>query len=270
MKKLLKKISYNPFVIRLIRLFRLQRIFRKLYFYFLKPPGGILTVQIGEINVKFYVSTPEQLRGLESDREGEREVVELLISNLQPGDIVYDIGANVGFYSVILGKAVGERGKVIAFEPEKESYNLLQRNLKLNNLINVYTFQKALGNENKEGELFLGQTIGNFSLVKTYEKEINSQKVEIVKGDQFVRDQSLPIPKAVKIDVEGYEYSVLLGLRETLSNSKCQIICCEVHPRLLPPEVKEGKIRNIIKSFGFKRFKTYRRINDYHLIGTKK
>ena len=265
----LKKISYHPLIIRLVKFLHLRPIFRKLYFYLVKPADGIFRVRIGKINAQFYVSKPEELRSLESDKEGEGEVAKFLISFLEPGDTVFDIGAHIGFYTVLFAKAVGEEGKVIAFEPEEESYNFLQKNLKLNGLSNIFVFRKALGNEMGKGKLFLGQTIGNFSLVRTYEKAIEYQEVEIVKGDQFVREKNLPIPKIVKIDVEGYEYSVLPGLEETLSHPDCKMICCEVHPLLLPSGITGEKILGLIKALGFKQFNTYKRINDYHLIAKK-
>lgn len=266
----LKKVSHHPFIIRTIRFFHLRPLFRKWYYHLTRPSDGILRFQVGGINAQFYVSTPEQLRSLELDKVGEEEITKFLISHLQSGDVVYDIGANIGFYTVVLAKAVGEKGKVIAFEPERESYNVLQKNLKLNGLTNVYIFQKALGDKEGEGKLFLGQTIGNFSLVKTYEKEIGYQTVEIVEGDQFVKEQNLPIPKVVKIDVEGYEYSVFQGLRNTLSHPNCEIICCEVHQNLLPLGITGEKILELIKSFGFRQFDAYKRTNVYHLISYKK
>jgi len=266
----LKKISHHPFIIRLIRFFHLQPIFRRWYYHLARPSDGILRFQVGGINSHFYVSKPEELRSLESDKEGEGRVAELLISHLRLGDIVYDIGAHIGFYTVILGRAVGKNGQVIAFEPEKESYNRLLENLKLNDLNNIQVFQKALGNENSQAKLYRGETIGNFSLIKTYEKAIDYRIVEIVKGDQFVKEQNLPIPRLVKIDVEGYEYVVLEGLQKTLSHPNCEIICCEIHPHLLPSGITEEKILKIIKFFGFRQLDIYRRVNDYHLIAFKK
>jgi FkbM family methyltransferase len=268
-KNFLKKISYNSFLIRLIRFFHLQSILRQWYFRFVRPLDNIFRVQIGDLNARFYVLKPEHLRSLESDKEGEGKIVEILISSLKPGDVVFDIGAHIGFYTILFAKAVGEKGKVIAFEPEEESFKNLENNLKLNDLKNALIFQKALGDESKESKLYLGQTIGNFSLVKTYEKAIESEEVEIVKGDQFVKEKNLSIPKLVKIDVEGYEYSVISGLSKTFSHPNCKIICCEVHPLLLPPEISSEKIIEIIKSFGFKQFNTYKRTNDYHLIAKK-
>jgi len=266
----LKKISYHPFVIQTIRFLHLRPLFRRWYYRLARPSDGILRFQIGGINAQFYISKPEELRSLEADKEGEGQVSELLISNLRSGDVIYDIGANIGFYTIILAKLVGNKGRVIAFEPERESYEHLQDNLKLNDLTNVQIFPKAVGEKVGKAKLYLGQTIGNFSLVRTYGEAIDYQEVEIVKGDQFVKEQNLPIPRLVKIDVEGYEYSVLQGLRQTLSHPNCEIICCEVHPRLLPLRITGEKILELIKSFGFKQFDTFKRTNVYHLIGYKK
>lgn len=263
----LKKISYYPFIIRIIRFFHLQPILRKWYYHFSHPKDGILKLEISGIKTRFYVYTPEELRLLESI--GEERILELLILDLQPGDVVYDIGGNIGFYTIFLAKKISNQGEVFVFEPEKESYIHLQNNIKLNNLSNVCTFQKAVGDRSGEAKLHLGQTTGNFSLVKTYEKETGSQIVEIVNGDQFVKEKNLPIPKVVKIDVEGYEYSVLQGLRQTLSHPDCEIICCEVHPHLLPPDVNGEKILELLTSLGFRQFDTYKRVNDYHIIAYK-
>ncbi|MBA7559915.1 FkbM family methyltransferase [Candidatus Atribacteria bacterium 1244-E10-H5-B2] len=263
----LKKISYYPFIIRIIRFFHLQPILRKWYYHFSHSKDGILKLEISGIKTRFYVYTPEELRLLESI--GEERILELLILDLQPSDVVYDIGGNIGFYTIFLAKKISNQGEVFVFEPEKESYIHLQNNIKLNNLTNVCAFQKAVGDRSGEAKLYLGQTTGNFSLVKTYEKETGCQIVEIVNGDQFVKEKNLPIPKVVKIDVEGYEYSVLQGLRQTLSHLDCEIICCEVHPHLLPPDVNGEKILELITSLGFRQFDTYKRVNDYHIIAYK-
>lgn len=265
----LKKISYHSFIIQTIRFFHLQPILRRWYYQLVRPPDGIFKIEIGEINAKFHITSPEELRSVESNKEGEGKVSEILISCLSPGDIAYDIGAHLGFYTIFFAKAVGKNGKVIAFEPEKESYKHLKDNLKLNNLKNVQTFPKAIGEKPGKAKLYLGKTIGNFSLVKTYEKTIDYQEAEIVHGDQFVKKKKLPIPKLIKIDVEGYEYSVLEGLEETLSHPECKIICCEVHPNLLPLPISEEKILKLINSFGFQKFEFQKRINGYHIIAQK-
>jgi len=268
----LKKVSYHPFIIKTIRFFHLRPILRKFYYYWACPKNSILQLKIDKIDAEFYVRTPDELRLAESvsGEWGEQRILKKLISNLDLGDIVYDVGANIGIYTVILAKAVGNNGKVVAFEPEKESFERLQENVKINNLNNVQIIRKALGDKNSDGKLYIGNTTGNFSLVKMYEEGINYQKVEIIRGDEFVKAENLPIPKLVKIDVEGYEYSALVGLRGTLIHPDCKIICCEVHPSLFPEGITEEKVLDLIKSFGFLKMDTFKRpFSAYHVIAYK-
>jgi len=269
---MLKKISYNPIIVKLVSFFHLRTLARKLYFYFSHPQNNILDVLVVGLNVKFYVRTPDDLRLVESvtGDAGEKKVIESFLDIIKEGDIVYDIGANMGTYSVLLAKKTGNNGKVIAFEPEEESHKLLMENIALNNLKNVSVIKKALGKENKNSDLYIGKTTGNFSLVKSYEHNLDSQKIEIVHGDDFVLKNNLPIPNALKIDVEGYEYDVLFGLKETLKNDLCRIICCEIHPGLFSDGVDERMILSFIKSLGFENVEVFKRaFSAYHIIATK-
>ena len=269
---ILKRISYSPFFVKTAKFLHLRSTLRKIYYFLFCPKNNILDVNLSEILAKFYVKNPDELRLIESvaGDEGEKKVLVSLISFLKKGDIVYDVGANMGVYSIILAKAVGANGKVIAFEPEKESLIRLKENIQLNNFKNVFIIDKALGENTVSGKLYISETTGNFSLVNIYDKEVKSESVEIVNGDDFVKKQNLPIPKAVKIDVEGYEYSVLNGLKNTLTNSNCKIICCEVHVDLFPEGITEEKIIELIKSFGFKRIEIFKRaFSAYHIIALK-
>ena len=237
-----------------------------------RPKNNILGINLSGLAVKFYVKNPDELRLVESvtGDEGEKKVIESLISFLKYGDVVYDIGANIGVYSAILAKAIGSNGKIIAFEPEKRSMVRLKENIKLNKLDNIIVINKALGEEAGTLKLYIGETTGNFSLVNIYDKKTESEIVEIVKGDDFIRQQNLPTANVVKIDVEGYEYSVLKGLEKTLANPDCRTICCEIHIGLLPDRVTEEKIIELIKSFGFQKLNTFKRgFSAYHIIAEK-
>ena len=203
--------------------------------------------------------------------EGEKKVLSRLLSFLEEGDVVYDVGANVGVYSVILAKKIGVSGKVFAFEPEKESLAKLNENARLNGLENIVLVDKALGDSAASGNLYISQTTGNFSLANIYDKEAKSEPVEIVRGDDFVQQKNMPIPKAVKIDVEGYEYLVLKGLKETLARKECKIICCEIHVGIFSGDATEEKIFEFIKSLGFKEIEVFKRgFSAYHIIAVKK
>ncbi len=269
---ILRKISYNSFFVKAAKFLHLRFVLRKIYYFLFCPKNNILEVNLSGVLSKFYVKSPDELRIIESvtGDEGEKKVLTSLISLLQSGDIVYDVGANIGIYSVILSKVVGANGKIIAFEPEKESIIKSEENIKLNNLSNVIIIDKALGEVAQESKLYISGTTGNFSLVNIYDKEAKAEVVEIVKGDDFVVQKGLPIPKAIKVDVEGYEYSVINGLKNTLSNSRCKIICCEVHVGLFPEGITEEKIIELIKSLGFIKIETFKRgFSAYHIIAQK-
>lgn len=270
---IIKRISYAPFFVKVARFFHLRGVLRKVYYFLFCPKDNILNIELSKVSAKFYVKNPDEMRLVESvtGEKGEKNVLESLILLLKNGDVIYDIGANIGTYSVILAKAVGANGKVIAFDPEKESLIRLEENIKLNNLQNIFVVDKALGEKTMSEKLYISGTTGNFSLVNIYDKEAKSEVVEVVNGDEFVAKHNLPIPTAVKIDVEGYEYSVLKGLEKTLQNPECKILCCEVHVGLFPEGITEEKVTELIKQFGFKEILTFKRsFSAYHIIAQKK
>ena len=95
------------------------------------------------------------------------------------------------------------------------------------------------------------------------------QVVEIVAGDGFREAEKLPIPRVVKIDVEGYEYQVLQGLQSTLAQPPCELLCCEVHPKFLPRGVAPQVILSFVKSLGFRSMGTHSRYDTFHLLAWK-
>lgn len=126
----------------------------------------------------------------------------------------------------------------------------------MNGLANVRMFRKALGDREETANLYVGKVVGNISLIPHAivggnEDSCDRERVEVVRGDAFVEQERLPVPRAVKIDVEGYEYSVLRGLRNTLSQRGCEVVCCEIHPRFLPTGVTVGDVRELLRSYGF-------------------
>jgi FkbM family methyltransferase len=254
------------------RLLRLRSTLRKWYYWWARPRGGIVVVKLAGTSAQFYVRTPEELRLLESagGAGGEQRVWELLASSLKPGEVVFDIGANVGLYTILLAKVVGDGGHVIAFEPENQTYAHLLENVELNGLTNVRCFRKALGERSGQAVLYSNEAIGGASLLRTPEGRGPGEVVDIVEGDRLVLAENLPLPRAVKIDVEGYEHAVIQGLRRTLGHHACELVCCEVHPRGSPADAKLATVEELLRSFGFSRIDTYPRWDKtFHLIAYK-
>ncbi|MFO7446773.1 MAG: FkbM family methyltransferase [Ignavibacteriaceae bacterium] len=191
------------------------------------------------------------------DFAGEKHLLDEFLSRLNPDDVFWDIGANIGLYSLVISKNVILQNKIYAFEPEEDTFNLLQSNIKLNDARNVYAHQLALGNEVGEKIFYSSDTpnFGAHSFVQRTDFKVkkHGKKVKIYTGDKLIEEKKAETPSAVKIDVEGAEILVLKGMTALLQNSKLRIILCEVHDNLLPLFGSSGEaVVNIIKTAGFK------------------
>jgi FkbM family methyltransferase len=136
-------------------------------------------------------------------------------SEVVAGQVVYDVGANVGFYSLLAARCVGATGRVFAFEPLPENLEYLKRHVTLNALDQIAiepvavcevttTLQFTRGNNSCTGRL---DTVGDL-------------KVKALALDDFVFDEGHPPPDLVKIDVEGAEVRVLQGARRLLEGRR--------------------------------------------------
>jgi FkbM family methyltransferase len=264
--QIFERLPFRYQFMKLVGLLGLRGALFRLYCRCFGPAGGILQLDVAGKSAKFYVYSQHYADWLKTlDKEGY--LLELLIRNLHSGDCFYDVGAEIGLYTLLLAKVVGEKGKIIAFEPEDSRYERVRENLKLNSLRNVRLFHLALGSHSGEGKLYIGRVgvaPGLIDTPATRSRHQITQKVEVTVGDRFVEMGNLPQPRAVKIDVEGYEYSVIKGLQRTLSNRTCEIACCEIHPIMLPKEITSNDVIDLFKSYGFNRIETYHRGETFH------
>ncbi len=149
---------------------------------------------------------------------------EIFRQSVKEGMIVVDIGANIGYYTVIAAKLTGESGSVIAFEPAPENYSVLQQTIKANNFKNVSAHQLAVAD--RRGELSLNlyeSNKGKHSLVKdssTAKGFSSSVRVQTVSLDEFLREHNIDHVDLIKMDIEGAESIALLGMMETLEKAK--------------------------------------------------
>jgi FkbM family methyltransferase len=201
----------------------------------------------------------------------EEQFLQVLVSSLRLGDVFYDIGSSIGFYAIPLAKVVGNQGQVIAFEPESGNYQRLVEHIKLNGLSNVRAFRNALGEQSGKGRLLVAgsRNLQSKLIGSSHETVRDTQVVEVTGGDDFRKAGNLPLPGAVKIDVEGSEFVVLKGLSNTLRDPTCQLLCCEVHPSLLPPGVKPEAVLALIGSLGFTHVESCPRGSEIHVIARK-
>jgi FkbM family methyltransferase len=266
-----RQLTYNPFVLNIVRFLRISSLMKYIYYKLYSSNNKVKNLFFDGIEAEFYVNNFEEMRTFETIFEkgdkDEEDILSPLIDMLQPGDIAYDIGANLGIHTIFMAKKVGENGRVIAFEPETTNYEALRQNINLNGLNNITHVKVALGDKVDTGNLYMKKKVGHgaVSLIRSDESNF-CEKIEILPGDFLIQDRNLPLPKAVKIDVEGYEYLVIKGLQKTLTNEICQLVCCEIHSNLYPPETKSQMILDLLKSIGFTRIETFNRGSEIHAI----
>jgi FkbM family methyltransferase len=168
----------------------------------------------------------------------EEEIIELF--HPKEGDTVVDIGAHMGRYTIPSSKSVGLSGKVVAVEAHPYNFKMLQHNLSLNKLTNVSTLNWAVYSKKARLKLYLpdedlGYTMHHSLmtnyLTTKYSKEIERRFIEVEADtlDNLLKTREINQVNWIKIDVEGAEYEVLKGARETLSTNKSISILVEVH-----------------------------------------
>ena len=169
---------------------------------------------------------------LEGDREialgsYETPVQEALLDNVAAGGVVYDIGANVGFFSLLAARRVGPQGRVYAFEPVARNAAAIERSARLNGFVALEVFTKAAGAASGIAELNLARHIGGAVLasVGAPPDRRGSVSVEVVAIDDLIRERGLRSPSLVKMDVEGAELEVIRGMKATLQAHRPVVIC---------------------------------------------
>ncbi len=137
---------------------------------------------------------------------------------IKQGDIVLDVGANIGFHTMYFAELVGKQGKVFAFEPIPINYHALQENLKLNEFSQIITVNKALGDINSSLNIHIDENKTNPGAFNLLESGIKNTVIECVRGDDFLKTNGIDKVDFIKIDVEGYELEVLKGLMESIKS----------------------------------------------------
>jgi FkbM family methyltransferase len=152
-----------------------------------------------------------------------------LQQNLREGNIILDIGANIGYYTLICAKHVGPSGHVFAFEPDPNNFALLSKNVAINSYQNVTLVDKAVSNISGSAKLFLSpDNKGDHQLYDMDEGRpfIDVQTIRI--DDYF--SNALQLVDYVKIDVQGFEYYVVQGMAELLRRSPQVVLLTEFWP----------------------------------------
>lgn len=135
----------------------------------------------------------------------------LFARSISSGEVVFDIGAHAGFYTLLASTLVGRAGRVIAFEPLPDNLVHLQKHLNINGIDNVQVIEAAVSDSEGQArfEIGDGSTTGKLSTA-------GELTVRTVSLDALFSAGQIPIPSVIKMDIEGAEYKALLGARSML------------------------------------------------------
>ncbi|MCZ2809372.1 MAG: FkbM family methyltransferase [Candidatus Bathyarchaeota archaeon] len=144
--------------------------------------------------------------------------------------VVVDIGANIGYYTLLAARLAGEEGKVFAFEPEPYNYRLLCKNIEVNGYRNVIPKQKAVFSKTGKMKLFLDtRNLGGHSLSEANVDRGASITIEATSLDDFFKNTNYKID-VIKMDVQGSEMGVLEGMTNTINQNDSVKIITEFWP----------------------------------------
>ncbi|MEO6456050.1 MAG: FkbM family methyltransferase [Ginsengibacter sp.] len=154
------------------------------------------------------------------------EEFNLISKYLQPGDEVFDIGANMGYYTIWMSKFIAE-GKIHSFEPDAENFKRLQTNISLNNLQALVKANKKAASD-VDGKLGFTKGLEGENHIIDHTDQ-NALTVTSQRIDSYVDQLNISGIAYMKIDVEGFEYAVLKGANAVLLNKRITIIQLEIN-----------------------------------------
>lgn len=183
----------------------------------------------------------------------ETHTLKSLIKN---GEVVVDVGAHIGWYTLVASQCVGRLGKVISFEPHPFCIDRLRNNVSLNNFTNVKIEQIALSDKNKKVSFWIGDDMGG-SLVKENTQRLTKGKVKRISVkaqtlDSYVVSQKIKRISLIKIDVEGAELKVLRGAKNILQKQSPYLIVEVIEENLKAFAANRVMLFNFVREFGYK------------------
>ncbi len=206
----------------------------------------------------------------------EKETCQFAQKILRPGNVVYDIGANIGFFTILFSHLVGGNGKIHAFEPSRREFFRLCGNVFRNKLNNVFVNQIGVAEQNgfatmavmKDEKLGAYNTLGRVNHRFVRNAEVNKETIRLTTLDAYYQSCSSQIPDFLKVDVEGLEYKVFLGGQVMLKSDQAPIIVFELCDDVLEGANNSSKdVCELLIQYGYS---IYNLIGDGNITQYKK
>jgi|688.fasta_scaffold330363_2 FkbM family methyltransferase len=210
-------------------------------------------------NLKLFINLNDLLvsRRIYLYKHFHKEIEDYIIKNIKKNSIVFDVGANIGIYSLLMSDLVGKGGRVISFEPEERNIELFKKSIKINNLKNIKLHECLLSNKRSNEFFYIDHDYyGSSSILK---QDLSSKKykkiiLETNTFDNIVFNKYEKV-NFIKCNIDGSEYKFLEGAIKTIKKFKPEI--------LLEFNIKRFE-KN--KNFNFENFFNFYRSLGYSII----
>lgn len=239
-KNLIKKI---PFMIPLYKSIKNDLP----YLFYNKPK--VLIIQGSKMYLNVHErdkSIQKTFRAYAKNQIHEPTTTKFIRNILKEGDTFIDLGANIGYFSLLAANKVGKKGKVFSFEPEPRNFKYLMKNKELNEYNQITATQKALSNKKDVIKLYIcpydtghhtikqSEGITSYETSAVYEQDkICSIEIETIILDEFLSSQGIKKVDLIKMDVEGAELLALEGMEKTISKNDDIKMIVEFFPLLI-------------------------------------
>ncbi len=157
----------------------------------------------------------------------EPEKTQAIEAMIKPRDVVFDVGAHVGYFTILMSDRVGPHGQVVSFEPRDINLEFLRQHVRINQCSNVQVMDACVGD--RAGATRLETRVGTGRGHVSPEGNVD---VRMVVLDELIQSGSLPVPHFMKIDVEGCEMMVLEGARRLIETHRPRMILATHTPAL--------------------------------------
>lgn len=186
------------------------------------------------------------------DGAREPESTKIIKEIIRRGDVILEIGANIGYYVLLEASLLSKNGKIYAIEPEPHNLELLKKNVQLNNYQDfVEIYPLAVSDQEGTAKLYVSRCSNLHNIFRPHEKNGDSIDVKTVTVDGFLKDKE-PV-SFIRMDIEGAECRVINGMTETLSHAKKGMkLFIELHPHIAKgTDWSVVDLLKKLKSYGF-------------------
>ncbi len=178
-----------------------------------------------------------------------------LYSQIKSGDVVFDVGTNIGETLLNFAKIVGNEGKVYGFEPDEKTYGKAKKNIALNDFQNIMLFKLGISDKKESVKLYEVDN-HNFGMnrILTAEsgKDLNFSVIETISIDDFVAENKIERLDFIKVDIEGYEMHAISGARKTLETHKPILFVELGYDRLIKNGTTPNEVVKILEDANYK------------------